>query len=65
MSTNNKRYLGVGILLCLVGGFKIYSKGIYNDDGSIHWFNLLVPFGMGVVVAVYVLTKIILERNKD
>ena len=64
MSTNNKRYLGIGLLMCLVGVFKIYTKGVYYDNGNIHWFNVLVPFGMGVMVVVYVLTKTILNLNK-
>jgi len=65
MHINNKRYLGIGLLLSIVGGYKMYSKGIYLEDGTIHWFNILVPFGMGIAIFVFVLMKTILEKKSN
>ncbi len=63
MTVENKRYLGIGILLTLVGVFKLYSEGIYQKNGEIYWFNILVPFGMGIAVLVYTFIKIYLQRK--
>lgn len=63
MTVENKRYLGIGILLTLVGMFELYSEGIYQKNGEIYWFNILVPFGMGIGVLVYTFIKIYLQRK--
>ena len=65
LTSENKRYLGVSVLVILVGVFKIYSKGIYTKTGDLNWFNILIPFGMGIMALIFVFVKIYLERNKS
>lgn len=36
---------------------------MYLENGNIHWFNLLVPFGMSVLVIASVIIKMIQEKN--
>lgn len=63
MTQKNKRILGVGIIMTLVGLFKIYTKGIYSENNEINWFNLLVPFGMGVLTLIYLVVLIVQEKK--
>ncbi len=63
MTTQNKRYFGVSILLILVGVFKVFSKGIYLKSGEINWINLLVPLGMGVVALLYLIIKMLITKT--
>ncbi len=65
MTSTNKRFLGISMLLMLGGAFKIYSKGLYDNNGEFLLFNLLVPFGMGVGALVYTLIKIFGEKNHN
>jgi hypothetical protein len=60
MTQKTKRILGVGILLTLAGVLKIYT-----DNNEIHWFNLLVPFGMGLLVICYSLFLIYTEKSNN
>ena len=62
MSLKNKRYLGISILFISVGLFKIYQEGIYQGD-EIYWFNILIPFGMGVLFLFYALVSIMIDRK--
>ncbi|MFT6244990.1 MAG: hypothetical protein ACJA0U_002557 [Salibacteraceae bacterium] len=65
MTQKSKRILGVGILVTLMGVLKIYTKGIYTDNNEIHWFNLLAPFGMGLLVICYSLFLIYTEKSNN
>jgi|DEB19_MinimDraft_2_1074335.scaffolds.fasta_scaffold173211_1 hypothetical protein len=65
LTAENKRHLGVSVLLILIGIFKIYSKGIYTKTGDFNWFNILIPFGMGIMALIFVVVKIYLDRNKS
>lgn len=58
MTQINKRYLGIAILAIVVGVFKLFSKGIYKQNGEINLFNIMVPFGMGIGVLIFALIKI-------
>ena len=60
MNTKHKRYLGISILLMLTGVFKMYWKGVF-ENGEILWFNILIPFGMGVLFFLYTLVVIFTE----
>ncbi len=64
MTQKNKRFLGIGIMLTMVGIFKIYMKGIYRENDEIIWFNLLIPFAMGIVVILYTLVRILREKGE-
>lgn len=57
MTTKHKRFLGISILLIALGIYKIYIKGTHHN-GDILWFNILVPFGMGVLFFAYTLIVI-------
>lgn len=46
-----------------MGVFTIYTKGIFDGD-EISWFNLLVPFGMGVFFLIYTLVLMFIERER-
>ena len=58
MTQINKRYLGIAILAIVVGVFKLFSKGIYKQNGEINLFNIMVPFGMGIGLLIFALIKI-------
>lgn len=64
MTNEHKRYLGISILLLLVGIFKLYKKGLYLENGEINWFNVFVPFGMGIGALIYTLFKISQDKKK-
>jgi hypothetical protein len=62
MSTKHKRFLGISILFIAAGIYKIYTKGIYQND-EILWFNILMPFGIGLLFLVYTLFTIFSEKK--
>ncbi len=64
MTAQNKKYLGISILFILMGAFKIYMKGLYLENGEISWFKLLVPFGLGIIALIVVVTKILIEKKQ-
>lgn len=63
MTTQNKRYFGISILLILVGIFKVYSKGIYQKSGEINWVNLIIPLGMGIIALLYLMIKMLISKT--
>lgn len=64
MTTQNKRFFGIAILMLLIGAFKIYSKGFYHENGELNWFNILIPAGLGVLMLIYVIVlKLISDRK--
>ena len=64
MSLRVKRFFGIGIIFTLAGIFKIYMKGVYDDQGDLKWFNILAPFGMGLLILFYTLILVMLDKKK-
>lgn len=62
MSAKHKRFLGISVLLILVGVFKMWSKGIIEKD-EILWFNIFIPFGLGVLFMIYTIVMIVGEKR--
>ena len=63
LSPKNKRLLVVSGLLFTIGILKIARKGIYQSDGSIDWWNIISPAGLGLLLLITTFIFILTDRK--
>lgn len=64
ISQRVKRFFGISLLMLIIGIPKVYTEGIYDDEGNVFWLRIMAPFGLGVLGLLYSVVLYVSERRE-